>query len=314
MFDGIININKEKNMTSHDVVNIVRRKLGIKKVGHTGTLDPMATGVLPVCIGKATKLASFITDGNKVYRVQMQLGISTDTYDITGEILEQRDVNVSAEEVRAAVLSFIGEQEQVPPMYSAIKQGGKKLYELARAGKIVERKARKINIFYIDKLEIDGYKIGFEVACSKGTYIRSLVFDIGEKLGALATMTELERVSVSGGYSIDKAIKVSDFKVASEEEIRRHITTLEEYFDDLDKIKTDEKIHKYLYNGNKLVFSADKIETMLSEETKEAGLAVNVYSAYDEYMGVYTFKKNKGKYELSPKYFFDFRKIDNENS
>ncbi len=308
MFDGIININKEKNMTSHDVVNIVRRKLGIKKVGHTGTLDPMATGVLPICIGKATKLASFITDGNKVYHVHMKLGISTDTYDITGKVLDRREVDVLEAQIREVVLSFVGEQEQVPPMYSAIKQGGKKLYELAREGKTVERKARKINIFYIDKLEIEGEEISFEVACSKGTYIRSLVFDIGEKLGTLATMTELERVSVSGGYSIDKAIKVSDFKEASEAEIRAHITTLEEYFADLDKIKIDEKLHKYLYNGNKLVLPAKKIELMLSEETIEGRLGVNVYSAYDEYMGVYTLKKSAGKYELSPKYFFDFRK------
>ncbi len=306
MLDGVLNIYKEKDMTSHDVVNIVRRKLGIRKVGHTGTLDPMATGVLPVCIGKATKLASFITDGNKVYRVQMELGFKTDSYDITGEVLDRSEVEVSEAKVREAVLSFVGDSEQLPPMYSAIKIDGKKLYELAREGKEVKRKKRNITIFYIDKLEIKGKVISFEVACSKGTYVRSLVFDIGEKLGTFATMTELERVSVSGGYTKDNALSVSDFKAADIDEIKDRIQTLEDYFSDLEKIRISEKLNTYLYNGNKVAISPKS----LSEEVKIGESLVNVYSSSDEYMGVYAYEKGF----LKPRYFFNFRKEDNADN
>ncbi len=292
MINGIININKDKDMTSHDVVNIVRRKLSIKKVGHTGTLDPMATGVLPICIGKATKLASIITDGNKCYGVKMRLGFSTDTYDISGEVTGTSEVEVSEQEIVKEVESFVGEIMQTPPMYSAIKVGGKKLYELARQGKVVERKQRKINIFSIDDIKVDGKDVSFVVFCSKGTYVRSLVFDIGQKLGTLATMTELCRLS-SGAYDLENSMSVEDFKNASIEEISSKVQSLEDYFSDLEKIVVPEKLNKYLYNGNKIGYRNLTI-----------GKHYNLYSKDDEYMGVYTYKDGA----LHPKYFWGFRK------
>lgn len=190
--DGILNIRKEKGFTSHDVVAVVRRILHAKKVGHTGTLDPDAEGVLPVCVGKATKLADIIMDGKKRYRAMVRLGITTTTEDAAGEVLEERKVDFDEEKIRQAVAGFVGEQKQIPPMYSAIKVNGKKLYELAREGKEIERKARTITIFAInivrflppDRFEID-------VDCSKGTYIRTLCSDIGKALGCGAHMAEL---------------------------------------------------------------------------------------------------------------------------
>ena len=181
--DGILNIRKEKGFTSHDVVAVVRRILHTKKVGHTGTLDPDAEGVLPVCVGKATKLADIIMDGKKRYRAMVRLGITTTTEDAAGEVLEEKPVDFDEEKIRQAVAGFVGEQKQIPPMYSAIKVNGKKLYELAREGKEIERKARTITIFAInivrflppDRFEID-------VDCSKGTYIRTLCSDIGKAL------------------------------------------------------------------------------------------------------------------------------------
>ncbi len=291
MINGIININKDKDMTSHDVVNIVRRKLSIKKVGHTGTLDPMATGVLPICIGKATKLASIITDGNKCYSVSMRLGFATDTYDISGEITDTSDVEVSDKEIIEATKSFLGEIMQTPPMYSAIKVDGKKLYELARQGKVVERKQRKINIFSIEDIKVDGKDVSFVVYCSKGTYVRSLVYDIGQKLGTFATMTELCRLS-SGDYDLDTAISVDDFKNSSIEDIECRVQSLEEYFADLEKIIVPEKLNKYLYNGNKIGY-----KNLISDSQ------YNLYSKYDEYMGVYVYKDGF----LHPKYFWGFR-------
>lgn len=184
MIHGIINVYKEKGFTSHDVVAKLRGIVGQKKIGHTGTLDPDATGVLPVCLGKATKLCDLLTDKNKTYEAVLLLGKTTDTQDITGEVLEEKSTEALTEEkVREAIEGFIGDYEQIPPMYSALKVNGKKLYELAREGKVIERKARPVKILDIQILEIDLPKVRMEVSCSKGTYIRTLCHDIGEKLG-----------------------------------------------------------------------------------------------------------------------------------
>lgn len=179
MIHGIINVYKEKGFTSHDVVAKLRGIVGQKKIGHTGTLDPDATGVLPVCLGKATKLCDLLTDKDKTYEAVMLLGMTTDTQDITGRILEEKSTEtLTADKVREVIESFIGDYDQIPPMYSALKVNGKKLYELAREGKVVERKARPVKILDIRIIEMDLPRVRMEVSCSKGTYIRTLCHDI----------------------------------------------------------------------------------------------------------------------------------------
>lgn len=231
---GLLLVKKEVNMTSHDCVNIVRRAFETKRAGHTGTLDPMASGLLPVCIGKATKTAELISTGDKEYRAGFVLGIRTDTLDITGEILEKRAPEKDEEKIRAAVLSFKGEYMQLPPMYSAKKINGKKLYELAREGKTVERKPSSVSIKEIELLSIntDENTVEIRVLCSKGTYIRSLIDDIGEKLSCLACMTSLERTGC-GGYHIgdSRIVTVAELKCKAEA-LSSKLITPEEMFKD----------------------------------------------------------------------------------
>lgn len=223
---GIIVVNKAQNMTSHDCVNIVRRALKIKRVGHTGTLDPMATGVLPICVGKATKIADYISLGDKEYVAKFKLGIKTDTLDITGAVTDTSDVNVSESEIREAVNSFLGKIMQVPPMYSAKKVKGKKLYELAREGIEISRDPVEIEIKEAEILKIDlsEKEVTLRVLCSKGTYIRSLIDDIGKKLGTFAVMTELKRTK-SGMFSIDnpKITDIIDIKKGNIDPVRNII-------------------------------------------------------------------------------------------
>ncbi|MCL2420257.1 MAG: tRNA pseudouridine(55) synthase TruB [Defluviitaleaceae bacterium] len=216
MLSGIINIHKEKDYTSHDVVAIVRRLLGRVKTGHTGTLDPQAEGVLPICIGRATKLASYLTASDKSYRAQLILGMTTDTYDHTGEILTTTSADTIPTDfntIQEAVDFFVGGYMQLPPMYSALKIDGKKLYELARTGKTVERKPRPITISNITIIEKDltNNRLWMDVDCSKGTYIRSLCVDIGEKLGCGGCMGNLIRTK-SGAFTLDNAIRLSELE------------------------------------------------------------------------------------------------------
>ena len=209
MVNGIINIYKEAGFTSHDVVAKLRGIVKQKKIGHTGTLDPDATGVLPVCLGNATKLCDMLTDKSKEYEACMLLGVTTDTQDMSGQVLTRQEVCCTEEEARAAVLSFIGGYDQIPPMYSAIKVNGKKLYELARNGVEIERKPRHVEIPDITILECALPEIRFRVSCSKGTYIRALCADIGDKLGCGAAMKSLIRTRV-GNFHIEDAWKLSD--------------------------------------------------------------------------------------------------------
>ncbi|MBQ6554526.1 MAG: tRNA pseudouridine(55) synthase TruB [Firmicutes bacterium] len=253
---GVINIYKEKNYSSHDVVNIVRRTFNRIKTGHTGTLDPQAEGVLPVCIGKATKLCDNIAADIKEYRAQMTLGITTDTEDHTGEVLEQKPVECTAEEITAAINSFVGEYEQIPPMYSAVKHEGRKLYDLARSGVEVERKARTITIHGISDIDfslLDENKVSFSICCSKGTYIRTLCKDIGEKLGCGAHMSALVRTR-SGQFYAKDAITVDKFREYAEAgELEKVIIPIEKVLGDGFKTsKVAPKANKYLYNGNKI--------------------------------------------------------------
>lgn len=235
---GVVCINKPIGKSSHFAVAVIRRITKIKKVGHTGTLDPLATGVLPVCIGReATKLSQLIMDSDKEYRAVLKLGISTTTQDSEGEILSQKEVNVTDEQIEKAVESFVGEISQIPPMYSAIKIDGKKLYELARKGVEVERKPRIVTINYINILNISGDEVEMVIGCTKGTYIRTLCNDIGDALGCGGFMKSLVRTKC-GGFSIENSITLEEFEeLYNKGEAERVIVSPE----DIMKKKTEEK-------------------------------------------------------------------------
>lgn len=210
MMAGVINVLKPPGMTSHDVVSFIRRTYGIKRVGHAGTLDPAAVGVLPVFLGAGTRLIEYVTDCDKSYRVELTFGYATDTGDDTGTVIAQApSPALSAERLAALLRSFLGDSEQIPPMYSAIKVNGKKLYDLARSGVTVERQPRKITITDIQLLTAKDNTLLFDVVCSKGTYIRSLCMDIGEKVGCPAVMSFLVRTRV-GQFSLQEALTVEE--------------------------------------------------------------------------------------------------------
>ncbi len=250
--DGIIIINKPMNCTSHDIVQQVRKLLNTKKVGHTGTLDPMATGVLPLLIGKGTLCSKYLINHDKVYQVQLTLGIKTDSADKEGSIIEEKEVPkelFEEQKIKQVLISFLGKQEQMPPMYSAIKVKGKKLYEYARKGETVEVKPRRIEIYEIKFLQKDEVKkqITFQVHCSKGTYIRSLCENIAEKLGTIGYMSVLNRIQV-GEFSIEQAITMEQIK---EGEIP-DILTIEQLFQEKEAIEIEEKRLQPFLNGVKL--------------------------------------------------------------
>jgi len=256
MVDGIINVYKEAGFTSHDVVAVMRKILGTKKIGHTGTLDPAATGVLPVCVGNATKVCELITDKKKRYRAVVKLGIRTDTLDMTGEVLEtDPSVEVTADDVRQAAVSFAGMYKQLPPMYSAVKVNGKKLYEYARKGQVVERKPREVYICDIAAYDYNDEAKEFmlEVECSKGTYIRVLCEDIGKKLGTVAVMKSLIRLR-SGEFKIEDAHTLDQIRDAygsmDEEDFANcYVIGVEEIFGEYGEIVLDAEQTKRLYNG-----------------------------------------------------------------
>lgn len=245
--NGIINIYKPKGMTSHDVVYRVRKIMGIKKVGHTGTLDPDADGVLPICIGKGTKLSDMLTFSDKSYRAVFRLGISTDTQDMTGNIVSEKDVLVNEIEIKEAINSFIGEYDQLPPMYSAVKVGGKKLYELARKGIETERKTRKVNIYNIKIICVEDNDITIDVDCSKGTYIRTLCSDIGDKLGCGASVVSLTRTK-SGIFEIKNSITLETLE---NEGANKFLIPCEDMFD-YEKITVSGGRLKRVLNGNSI--------------------------------------------------------------
>ena len=248
--DGIIVINKEKEYTSHDVVAKLKKKLNISKVGHTGTLDPNATGVLPILIGKGTKFSKYLINHDKIYEVQLELGKKTDTADIKEKKKEEKKVDEKyiKENLLQVLASFVGKQEQIPPMYSAIKKNGKKLYEYARAGEKVELEARKIEIYKIDLNKYDKNIISFIVSCSKGTYIRSLCEDIAEKLNTVGYMKNLKRLQV-GEFNIKDAVYIDDINL---ENVDEHLITLEELLKRTESISLNEKKLKLFLNGVQL--------------------------------------------------------------
>lgn len=276
--NGVINIYKNTGMTSFDVVAMVRRVAKMKKVGHTGTLDPEASGVLPVCLGKATKIIDYIMENKKVYRVNLKLGMITDTYDLEGEVLREKDAShITKDEILNCINSFVGTIDQVPPMYSALKQNGVRLYELARQGIEVHREARKVTIYSIENIKIESNdNIQMDVCCSKGTYIRSLCYDIGEKLNVGATMTALERIQ-NGPFTKEEAINIEDL---TEELLEKHIISIEKALDSFEKITVNEKFGKLLKNGVK-VFD----NRMYSEEV-EFNKLYRVYEDNGVFLGL----------------------------
>ena len=249
MINGIINVYKEKGFTSHDVVAKLRGIVKQKKIGHTGTLDPDATGVLPVCLGNATKLCDMLTDKSKEYITTMRLGFCTDTQDISGEVLHTKEVCVTENEVRETILSFVGKYDQIPPMYSALKVNGKKLYELAREGIEIERKARSIEIFDIEIINITLPDITMRVHCSKGTYIRTLCHDIGMKLGCFGTMVSLERTKVAT-FLLENAYTLSEIEDKVKQETLGEILTKTEDMFELKSVRVAPPFEKLLFNGN----------------------------------------------------------------
>ena len=254
--DGIIIINKEKDFTSHDVVSIVKR-ITKSKVGHTGTLDPNATGVLPLLVGNATKVSKYLINHDKEYEVVLELGKKTTTADIEGEILEEKEVPneiLEKENVENKLKEFIGIQMQVPPIYSAIKVNGKKLYDYARQGKVVKIEPRKIEIYDINLLNIDieNKQISFKVSCSKGTYIRSLCEDIASRLGTIGFMKELNRIKV-GEFLIKDSIKIKELeeKMNNNNDLS-NLITIEKLFKEKERIELEEKLLDKYLNGVKL--------------------------------------------------------------
>lgn len=243
--NGVINVYKPTGITSFDVVKAVRKISGEKKVGHTGTLDPLAEGVLPICLGKATKLVDFIMIGKKIYQAEMKLGEITDTYDREGKVISTLPIKTDTDEILETIMSFKGNISQVPPMYSALKINGKKLYELARNGIEVEREARKVSIYDIDIKNIEIPFVTFDVQCSKGTYIRSLCYDIGQKLGCGAVMWNLTRCA-SGVFNIENSIRLEEL---SKENFYEHLIPLDECLKNFTPLRVNEKFEKLLVNG-----------------------------------------------------------------
>lgn len=287
--DGLINIYKEKGFTSHDVVAKMRGILHMKKIGHTGTLDPDAEGVLPVCVGKGTKLCSLLEEHDKTYRAVLLLGVETDTQDISGQILEQKPVSVSEEQVLSALDQFRGEILQVPPMYSALKVNGKKLYEYAREGKTVERKARPVTISELttDKLELP--RITLTVRCSKGTYIRTLCHDIGQILGCGGCMESLVRTRV-GKFYLEDAITLKELEEKRDaEDLDSCLVTVEEVFSNWPMTSVSKPYDVLVHNGNRIR------ESMLKERTKKG--QIRMYDSGGQFVGIYEWDSAKKDYK-----------------
>lgn len=291
--NGILNVYKEPGFTSFDVVAKLRGICKQKKIGHTGTLDPDASGVLPVCLGNATKLCDFLTDKTKEYRAKMLLGCVTDTQDTTGKVLSECPVCVDEETVREAILSFVGNIEQIPPMYSALKVNGQKLCDLARAGKEVERKSRPITIFSIEIEEIDLPYVTMRVACSKGTYIRTLCHDIGQKLGCGAAMANLVRTR-SGQFVLEDALKLSQIEaLAKAGELQQILLPVDSAFETLDRAVVKKEMQLLAENGNPL--ERRHLEGIAA--AYQDGAQVRVYDENGRFFGIYGWQEEKKRFK-----------------
>ena len=286
--DGIINVYKEAGFTSHDVVAKLRGICRQKKIGHTGTLDPQATGVLPVCLGSATRACEMLTDRTKEYVAELLLGQITDTQDITGTVLEEREVAVSEAQVREVIAGFVGGYDQIPPMYSALKVNGKKLYELARAGKEVERQARHVDLPAIEILEIKFPVVKFRVECSKGTYIRTLCYDIGRRLGCGGCMESLIRTRVST-FRIEDAKTLDEIETLKQEgKLAELLVPIDAMFPSYPKITVKDDWKAFAKNGNPLDLKMLKEACGQDEETQ-----VRLYDESGKFIAIYQWKEKK---------------------
>ena len=273
MKNGVIIINKEEGLSSQGVVTRVKRLLGVDKAGHTGTLDPMATGVLPILVGRGVKASEFMLTSDKHYSATLLLGVTTDTEDVTGEVLTECDKIPNETEVLDVIRSFVGEYMQTPPMYSALKVGGKKLYELAREGQVIEREARAVFIHSIDAKKLSEREYFIDVKCSKGTYIRTLCADIGTKLGCGGTMKTLERCEASG-FVLADGITISDLEALSTEERWERVLPVEYIFRDKREISLPPFFARLARAGQEIYLKKIKATAELGEFIKlsdEAG-------------------------------------------
>lgn len=297
MYNGIMNVYKEAGFTSHDVVAKLRGICKQKKIGHTGTLDPDAVGVLPVCFGSGTKLCDMLTDWDKEYIATLRLGVATDTQDLTGQVLFQAEEEtlsaLTEEKVRACMLGFRGGYDQIPPMYSALKVNGKKLYELARAGKEVERKSRPVQIRELEILEMNLPTVRFRVVCSKGTYIRTLCHDIGEKLGCGGAMASLTRSRV-GIFGMEESLRLSEIeRLRDEDNISSVIVPPDAVFGDCREVKVTAAARRFLENGNKIPAKMlGALNSPLDEER------LRMYDEAGRFYGIYEY--HAGAKEASP--------------
>lgn len=292
MLNGVINVYKEKGYTSHDVVAKLRGILKQKKIGHTGTLDPEAEGVLPVCLGNATKLCDMLTEKRKEYIAEFLCGVVTDTQDMTGTVLSRSKTDLTEEAVRTVIMSFLGESDQIPPMYSACKVNGRRLYELAREGKAVERKARRITIYELEILGMELPNVTIRVLCSKGTYIRTLCHDIGQKLGCGAAMQSLLRTRVER-FTLADARRLDEIKEFWEkDEIGRILLPVDAMFETLPAITVTPFFLTALQNGNPLYLRQIKGKSgwMDGEQTR-------VYDEAGKFYGIYAFLAMKGRFQ-----------------
>lgn len=294
MLHGVLNINKEKGFTSHDVVGKLRGIVGQKKIGHTGTLDPDATGVLPVCLGKATKLCDMLTEKDKAYETVMLLGKTTDTQDISGEVLSEETLNgIHEDAVVKCIEEFVGDYMQVPPMYSALKVNGKKLYELAREGIEIERKARPVVIHEIKILEVDLPRVRMEVSCSKGTYIRTLCHDIGQRLGCGACMETLIRTKVSR-FELAESLTLKEVEELKEAgRLDEVLVPIDAMFSEYEPVTLKKEFVSFAYNGN--LFMPKHICERI---TLTDGKRVRVYDEDGTFIAIYAFCKEKWMFQL----------------
>lgn len=296
MIHGILNVYKEKGFTSHDVVAKLRGIIGQRKIGHTGTLDPDAEGVLPVCLGKATKVCGLLAGKDKTYEAVLLLGRTTDTQDISGKVVRENGIEgLTEREVEEAVLSFVGAYQQIPPMFSALKVDGRKLYELAREGKTVKRSPRTVMIHAIRIRRVNLPRVEMEVVCSKGTYIRTLCHDIGEKLGTGGCMESLIRTRVSG-FALEEARKLSDIQKAKDEgRIEEILIPVDQMFSSLRELKVEGKAEALAHNGNPFFIKN-------SGEIINDGEWVRVYDSKNNFVAIYEYEK-EDKFRIVKMFF-----------
>ncbi|MDN4616504.1 tRNA pseudouridine(55) synthase TruB [Paenibacillus sp. PsM32] len=298
-FDGVLAVHKPAGFTSHDVVAKVRRLVSMKRIGHTGTLDPAVTGVLPLCLGRSTRIVEYLQEMPKEYVATLRLGIATDTEDMTGTITEQIDsVDVSEEQVRHVLGQMIGTISQVPPMYSAIKVDGKRLYELAREGKTIERKAREVTIYELEIIDFkagDHPEVSFRALCSKGTYIRTLCVDIGRALHVPSVMVELIRTQ-SAGISLDQCVTFEQIAEAVEQGVlEQHLIQPDQAMSNLPSYTVDASVYKHTLQGKRISIDAikphDGSQLLSTDETTDSPV-FKLYAPDGIFIGIFRLEQS----------------------